>query len=212
MVTPHDIGATPVAGRGFMLSAIIATRESERLLVPTLAALVPGATAGVLTDVIVADGNSRDDTERVADIAGCKFFASAAPAGTRLRDAARQAKSPWLMFLRPGAVPDPGWIVAVERFVEDCEHEGVSASRAATFSPAPAGGIGRSAVAEAIAALRAALRRSHAPEQGLVIHRRFYDQLGGHAEGDDAEALLLRKLGARRIARLGASVRLRTAS
>jgi len=54
VVTPHDIGATPVAGRGFMLSAIIATRESERLLVPTLAALVPVFVFQTLTAPIAA--------------------------------------------------------------------------------------------------------------------------------------------------------------
>ncbi len=59
-----------------MLSAIIATHESERALVPTLAALVPGATAGLLGEVIVADAGSRDATAEVADIAGCRFIAS----------------------------------------------------------------------------------------------------------------------------------------
>ena len=37
-----------------MLSAIIATNESERTLVATLAALVPGATAGLLGEVVRA--------------------------------------------------------------------------------------------------------------------------------------------------------------
>ncbi|MGE0563645.1 MAG: glycosyltransferase [Pseudolabrys sp.] len=189
-----------------MLSAIISTHESERLLVPTLAALVPGATSGVLTDVIVADGNSSDETEKVADIAGCKFVSSDAPAGTRLREAARQAKSPWLMFLRAGTVPDPGWIAALERFIEDADHHGTTAVRAATFRRAPAGGIGRSAFAEATAALRDMVRRAHRPDQGLVIHRRFYDQLGGHPDSGDAETLLMRRLGGRRIAMLGATV------
>ncbi len=59
-----------------MLSAIIATHESERALVRTLAALVPGAVAGVISEVVVADGGSRDDTEQVADIAGCRFITS----------------------------------------------------------------------------------------------------------------------------------------
>ena len=39
-----------------MLSAIIATHESERALVPTLAALVPGAISGFVTEVVAADG------------------------------------------------------------------------------------------------------------------------------------------------------------
>ncbi len=57
-----------------MISVVIATHESERLLVPTLAALVPGALAGVVREVIVADAGSRDDTAKVADVAGCRFM------------------------------------------------------------------------------------------------------------------------------------------
>ena len=47
-----------------MLSVIIATHESERALVPTLAALVPGAAAGIVREVIVADAGSRDADRR----------------------------------------------------------------------------------------------------------------------------------------------------
>ena len=50
-----------------MLSAIISTHESERALVPTLAALVPGATAGLLGEVIVADAGSYDATAGLLD-------------------------------------------------------------------------------------------------------------------------------------------------
>ena len=77
-----------------MFSIVIATHDSERALVPTLAALVPGATAGIVREVIVADGGSRDKTEEVADIAGCRFFVSsraarrAAEGGGRHRRAA----------------------------------------------------------------------------------------------------------------------------
>ena len=96
--------ATVVTGYGSMLSAIIATSESERSLVPTLAALVPGAATGLIAEVVVADAGSRDATAEVADIAGCRFMASADPIGTRLRAAAASTRSPWLMFLRAGTV------------------------------------------------------------------------------------------------------------
>ncbi|HXW41182.1 MAG TPA: glycosyltransferase, partial [Xanthobacteraceae bacterium] len=56
-----------------MLSVIIATLDSERALVQTLAALVSGATAGLVSEVLVVDGGSHDDTAAVADIAGCNF-------------------------------------------------------------------------------------------------------------------------------------------
>jgi hypothetical protein len=39
-----------------MLSAIIATLDSERTLVPTLAMLVPGAMSGLVREAIVSDG------------------------------------------------------------------------------------------------------------------------------------------------------------
>ena len=77
-----------------MLSAIISTHESERSLVPTLAALVPGAAAGLLADVVVADANSRDATAEVADIAGCRYLSSSDPLGARLKAAAATTRSP----------------------------------------------------------------------------------------------------------------------
>src|SRR4051812_30294800 len=104
-----------------MLTAIIATHESERTLIPTLAALVPGSTAGLVSEVIIADGGSRDATRDIADEAGCQFMVSPAALGTRLNEAAVGAKAPWLLFLRPGSVPDVTWIAEVTRFIEETQ-------------------------------------------------------------------------------------------
>src|SRR5205085_2864022 len=101
-----------------MFSVVIATRDSERPLVHTLSALVPGATAGLVREVIVADGQSTDETEQVADYAGCVFFSSGEPLGGRLKAAARRARGEWLMFLRPGVVPGPAWIDDIVAFVQ----------------------------------------------------------------------------------------------
>ena len=43
-----------------MLSVVIATQDSERALLPTLSALVAGAVAGVVREVIVTDAGSGD--------------------------------------------------------------------------------------------------------------------------------------------------------
>lgn len=187
-----------------MLTAIIATHESERILVPTLAALVPGATAGLITEVIVADANSRDATAEVADIAGCRLMASGDALGERLKQAAISARAPWLLFLRAGTVPDPGWVAAVERFIGDTDRDS-DGMVAAAFRPAPAGGMNRSALSDLLAALRALAGGVPKPEQGLLIARRLYDRLGGHPDGGGAEAALLRLLGRRGIATLSAS-------
>jgi glycosyltransferase involved in cell wall biosynthesis len=186
-----------------MLSAIIATLNSERILVPTLAALVPGATAGLLGEVVVADGGSSDATSEVADVAGCRFLTSSEPLGARLKAAAASARSPWLMFLRAGAVPEAGWITAVDGFMERIDRLDV-AMRAAVFRPASAGDLLHPGLAELAALLRVMIGGGAKPDQGLLIARRFYDEVGGHAGDDNAEASLLRRIGRRRLAMLPA--------
>jgi glycosyltransferase involved in cell wall biosynthesis len=189
-----------------MLSAIISTYDSERALVPTLAALVPGATAGLLGEVIVADAGSRDATAEVADIAGCRFMTSSAPLGARLKAAAVSTRTPWLMFLRAGCVPEPGWISATERFIEATDRPN-GAGRAAVFRPPGLADLLRPGLAELLELVRVAFGGGARPEQGLVIARRHYDCIGGHPDGDSAEAAILRRIGRRRLAMLAAGAR-----
>jgi hypothetical protein len=187
-----------------MLSAIISTHESERSLVPTLAALVPAAATGLIADVVIADANSRDATAEVADIAGCRFLASGEPIGLRLKAAAATTGSPWLMFLRAGAVPQPGWIEATEHFIRvagasDGPPEAAVFRRDATAFQRPG-------FAELVSLLFAALGGGPKPEQGLLIARSLYEAVGGHDASKDAEADLLRKLGRRQIVTLPAKL------
>lgn len=187
-----------------MLTVIITTHESEHTLVPTLAALVPGATAGLIAEVVVADAGSRDATAEVADIAGCRFVNSDAPLGARLKAAAVSTRAPWLLFLRAGLVPAPGWVDAVDRFMAATDRLD-DAARAAVFRPQGAADLLRPGLAEVMALLRVALGGGARPEQGLLIARRFYDAIGGHPDGASSESELLRKIGRRRIVMLGAA-------
>ncbi len=164
---------------------------------PTLAALVPGATAGLLTEVIVADGGSSDSTAEVADFAGCRFMSSEEPLGSRLKTAGLSARAPWLLFLRAGCVPEPGWISATERFMQKTDLE--DAGRAAVFRPPGVADLMRPGLPEMLALLRVAFGGAPKPDQGLLIARRFYDAIGGHDGHTEAETTLLRKLGRRRI-------------
>jgi len=153
--------------------------------------------------VIVADAGSSDDTEEIADIAGCRYLRSGAPQGVRLKAAAETTRTPWLMFLRAGCVPEPGWIAATERFmqVNDLSEK---TSRAGMFRPAGVADPLRPGLAELFQVLRLACGGRRGPEQGLLISKRLYLSLGGHPEGAEADAALLRKLGRRRIAMLPA--------
>src|SRR5689334_6975661 len=94
-----------------MLSVIIPTESVERTAVATLAALVPGAAAGLIREVILVERGRPDGViERVADVAGCRYLAAEGTRAAALAAGAREARSPWLMFLHAGAVLDPGWI------------------------------------------------------------------------------------------------------
>ncbi len=179
-----------------MLSVIIATLDSERALVPTLAALVPGATSGLVSEVILVDAGSRDETAVVADIAGCKFLAIEGALGKRLKSASAAARAPWLLFLRPGIVLDASWIAEVRCFVEQSRPP----DRAAVFWRSPPS---QPSLRDALTLAAAALGALPRPEQGLVIRSEFYRQLGGHSETvADAEAEFLRRIGRRRITTL----------
>lgn len=189
-----------------MLSVVIPTQESERLLVPTLAALVPGAMSGLVSEVVVIDAGSKDATEEVADIAGCRFMRAELSLAARLKQATASTRTPWLLFLRPGCVPEQGWMEAVERFMEATSQLD-GAARAAVFRPPGAADLLRPALSEVTALLRVMFGGGARPEQGLLIARRFYDMLGGHPDNAEPEAAMLRKLGRRRLAMLGAGAR-----
>ncbi len=197
--------ATVLTGYSSMLSAIISTQNSERSLVPTLSALVPAAAAGLLAEVVIADAGSRDATADVADIAGCRFTSSTEALGIRLKAAAATVRSPWVMFLRAGAVPQPGWIEAADHFIQTT---GLleDAGRAAIFRLPGLTNAVRPGFAELLAIVRAAIARGPRPEQGLLIARRLYDAIGGHSAGDDAEAAILRRLGRQRLVVLPAAI------
>jgi glycosyltransferase involved in cell wall biosynthesis len=179
-----------------MLSVIIPTLNSERHLVPTLAALVSGATEGLIREVLLADGGSRDDTAVVADVAGCKFLKLDRSLGERLSAAAAAARGPWLLFVRPGIILDTPWVGETRRFIElTRERERAAAFRRGAVAPSPL----REAFAQATIALGAKPR----PEQGLLISRAFYAGLGGHrADAADPENDLIVRVGRKRIARL----------
>jgi hypothetical protein len=177
---------------GSMLSAIIATHESERSLVATLNALFPGVMNGLLSEVVVADAGSRDATREVADIAGCQFLSLEAPLGTRFKAAAVKAKSAWLLFLPAGSVPEAGWVDAVRDFIAQTDH-----GRAGVFRADARGAFG---------ALRTAFARPR-PEHGLLISRHAYDARGGH--DDDANTVLPRRF-CRRVTLLPARVTVRS--
>src|SRR5436305_12574870 len=62
---------------------------------------------------------SGDDTmSRVADVAGCQLLVRGGSDGALLGEAAKAARSNWLLFLRAGAILEGGWIDETAQFME----------------------------------------------------------------------------------------------
>ncbi|MBR7651089.1 glycosyl transferase [Ochrobactrum oryzae] len=96
-----------------MLSVIIETLNSERALAHTLSALVPAVVEGLLRRVTVVDRGSSDETALVALGAGCDFYAE-----MDIEAALDEIRTPWVLLLKPGAVPQEGWEEVLRRHME----------------------------------------------------------------------------------------------
>ena len=175
-----------------MLSVIIPTDGVEQPAVATLAALVPGAAAGVVREVLLVDRAGTAVIERVADVAGCHFLAFQGSHAAALAAGAKQARSPWLMFLHAGAVLDSGWIEETAQFIQGVSNSGRPRAGIFRYARSPYADTswrdGFKFVARMIAGPSA--------DQGLLIARDHYDRLGGYVpDARRSEARLLRQLG-----------------
>ena len=175
-----------------MLSVIIPTEGEEQPAVATLAALVPGAAAGVVREVLLVDRSGTGVIERVADVAGCRFLACSGSQAAALAAGARQARSPWLMFLRPGAVLDTGWIEETTQFIQGVAASGRPRAGVFRYARSPYADHGLRDSFKSLARSMMGPRT----DQGLLIARDHYERLGGYSpDARRSEARLLRQLG-----------------
>ena len=175
-----------------MLSVIIPTEGVEQPTVATLAALVPGAAAGIIREVLLVDRADNGVIERVADVAGCRFIRFDGTRAAALAAGAKQARSPWLMFLRPGAVLDAGWIEESSQFMQRVAASGRPRAGVFRYARSPYADSGIRDRFKFIARTIA----GPLSDQGLLIARDHYERLGGYApDARRSEARLLRQLG-----------------
>ncbi|MCP3471974.1 glycosyl transferase [Bradyrhizobium sp. CCGUVB1N3] len=176
-----------------MLSVIIPTEGVEQPTVATLAALVPGAAAGLIKEVLLVDGTRNGVIERVADVAGCRFIGyEGSSQGAALAAGALQARSPWLMFLHAGAVLETGWIEETTQFIQIVSASGRDRAAVFRYARSPYADTGLRDI------IRLVARKIVGPfgDQGLLIARDHYDRIGGYPpQARRSEARLLRRLG-----------------
>ncbi len=182
-----------------MISVIIPTRDAEKDLAPTLAALIPAAVDGFVREVIVADGNSSDRTLTIAENAGVEVIETAPGRGRQLRAGANRARFPWLLFIHADTELAPGWETAAANFMHKVDSGRIPPAAAAfRFRLFDEGWKPR--LLEAAVALRCGLFRMPYGDQGLLIPRTLYNEVGGFSDQPLMEDVdLVRRLGRRRL-------------
>jgi rSAM/selenodomain-associated transferase 2 len=187
-----------------MISVVVPTLNAEAHLAETLTSLVPAAVDGLVREVIVADGGSTDRTLEIADGAGADIVKSEAGRGTQLKAGAARARFPWLLFLNADTYLDIGWEREASLHIERVESGRRRVSAASfRFALDDEGVLPRTL--ETLASLRTGLLKLPYGEQGLLISRALYDEVGGFGALPLMEDVdLVRRLGRGRIAVLNA--------
>ncbi len=185
-----------------MISVIIPTLNAEERFAACLTALVPAAVEGLVREVIVVDAGSTDHTLKIADQAGVDVVTSEAGRGLQLRSGARRARQQWLLFLHADTVLSPGWDIEAAEFMDRVE-TGRQRPMAATFTFALDDYGAAPRMLEWLVAMRGLLLGLPYGDQGLLIPRQLYDEVGGFQPIPLMEDVaIVRRLGRRRIWRL----------
>jgi len=182
-----------------MISVVIPTLNAERTLQRALAPLVPAAVKGLVREVVVADCGSTDRTLELADDAGANIIRTEQGRGVQLAAGCAAARGDWLLVLHADTALADDWEVAVAGHMQG------HADKAGWFRFALDDRGLRARLWEQGVALRCGLLSLPYGDQGLLISKALYEQVGGYRSLPLMEDVdLVRRLGARRLRRLDA--------
>ncbi|TCK99459.1 hypothetical protein BXY66_3963 [Shimia isoporae] len=157
------------------LSVVIPTLNAEKALPVCLAAVYEGVEAGLLRELIVVDGGSEDGTRELADEVGADVLTVPPSRGGQLQAGAEAARGEWLLFLHADTELSPGWSDVVGA------HMARDKDRAGYFrlgfdrGGAPARFVAR------WANIRSRVFGLPYGDQGLLVSRRLYRDVGGYS-------------------------------
>lgn len=178
---------------------IIPVLDAAAELPRTLAALA--AASPLIGEIIVVDGGSRDAGTAIASAAGARIVAASRGRGTQLAAGAAAARHDWRLFLHADCRPRSGWEEAVRAFAAAGD------DKAGYFALALDDPSAAARRLERVVAWRCRALALPYGDQGLLIHRRLYDAVGGYAAIPLMEDVdIVRRLGRARLAPLAATI------
>ena len=154
-----------------MLSVVIPALNAEVRFPACLEAAAAGG--DLVGEIIVVDGGSADDTVAIGERFGARVLTAPPGRGGQLKAGADAARGDWLLFLHADTVLSPGWAGEVRAFIDNNVYDvGVFtlAFDAQGFAPW---------LVAAGAMVRTRFTKSPYGDQGLLISRKIYDEIGG---------------------------------
>jgi rSAM/selenodomain-associated transferase 2 len=175
-----------------LLSVVIAALDAADWIGPCLVAVREA------DEIVVVDGGSADGTPAIAERNGARVVPAPRGRGGQLAAGAAAAKGDWLLFLHADTLLASGWREAADRHIER------QRGKAACFRFRLDAREWRARLIEAGVALRVRLLGLPYGDQGLLISRRLYDEIGGYRPLPLMEDVdLVRRIGGFRLERLG---------
>jgi rSAM/selenodomain-associated transferase 2 len=174
-----------------MLSVVIPTLNAADWIGPCIVAVREA------DEIVVVDGGSSDGTPAIAERNGARLVRTAPGRGAQLAAGAAAAAGDWLLFLHADTLLAPGWRNAADRHIER------QRGKAACFRFRLDAGEWPARLVEAGVALRVRLLGLPYGDQGLLVSRRLYEELGGYRRLPLMEDVdLVRRIGGFRLERL----------
>jgi rSAM/selenodomain-associated transferase 2 len=156
------------------VSAVIPVLDAAAELPATLEVLKECV---LIDEIVVVDGGSRDKSAAIARATGAMVVEAGPGRGGQLAAGAAVAAGKWLLFIHADCRPLPGWEKGLTDFIAAPRAE----QRAGYFSLMLDDAAPGARRLERIVAWRCRALALPYGDQGLLIHRRLYDAIGGFA-------------------------------
>lgn len=157
------------------ISVVVPVLDAEASLAGCASALLEGIDAGLIRELIVSDGGSRDGTRAIAEELGALWVSGPASRGGQIGRGCRHAQGEWLLILHADTQLQEGWSACVAAHLAQSKKAGYFRLRFAS------GGVPARIVA-GWANLRSSVFGLPYGDQGLLISRALYEAVGGYLD------------------------------
>lgn len=181
------------------ISVVIPTLNAADALAETANALLPGIGDGLVRELVISDGGSKDRTREIARELGARFVSGPAGRGGQIARGVEAAKAPWVLILHADTHLAPDWTEAVRLHMAS-HPDKAGWFRLAFRSP----GVAPRLVA-AGANLRSRFLSLPYGDQGLFCTKALLAEIGGVPEIPLMEDVALARRLKRRLRRLPAT-------